>query len=153
MRGGLLAGTVDIGAACLINWLSPIVILQAIASGVLGRESFAEGAKSAAVGLILQWLMGLLIAAIFALASSRLGWLKHRWVMAGVCYGVVIFLVMNYLVVPLSRAPFPAHHFGVRKFIENLLAMLLFGLIVAFCGRERGQASKADGSPRGAFAR
>jgi hypothetical protein len=50
---------------------------------------------------------------------------------------------MNYLVVPLSAAPFRPH-FGLHelltaftpyKFIANLLAMLLFGLIVAFSAR------------------
>ena len=34
---GLVAGTIDIGAASLINRLSPVVILQAVASGLLGR--------------------------------------------------------------------------------------------------------------------
>lgn len=137
VAGGLIAATVDIGAAALINWLNPAVILHAIASGVLGKASFAGGAGSAVLGLALQWFMGLLIAPIFVLVASRLACLRRRWVYAGIAYGVVVFFVMNYVVVPLSAAPFPAHHFGVRKFIENLLAMILFGLIVSWCARER----------------
>ncbi|MGH8281086.1 MAG: hypothetical protein ACRESA_07855 [Gammaproteobacteria bacterium] len=137
VAGGLIAATVDIGAASLINWLSPVIILHAIASGALGKASFAGGAGAAVLGLVLQWFMGLLIAAIFVLMASRLAWLRRRWVFAGIAYGVVVFFVMNYVVVPLSAAPFPAHHFGVREFIENLLAMVLFGLIISWCARER----------------
>jgi hypothetical protein len=47
---------------------------------------------------------------------------------------VVIFFVMNFVVVPLSMAMAKPHlpHFSAAKFGENMLAMLLFGLIVAF---------------------
>jgi len=37
--GGFVAGTIDIGAAALINRLSPVIILHAIASGLLGKAS------------------------------------------------------------------------------------------------------------------
>ena len=34
--GGLTAGTVDIGAACLIYFIRAVVILKALANGLLG---------------------------------------------------------------------------------------------------------------------
>lgn len=129
--GGLIAGTIDIGSASLINWLSPIVILHTIASGILGSASFSYGWNAAVLGLILQWVMSLLIAVIYVGAASRISWLKRQWIPAGVIYGIVIFVVMNYVVVPLSAAPFKPH-FIISKIIENLLAMILFGLIVAY---------------------
>jgi hypothetical protein len=106
--GGLIAGTIDIGAACLINKLNPVVILQAIASGVLGRASFRMGLLSAVLGLVLQWAMSVLIAAIFIGAARRQTILKRRWIGAGLVYGVVVFFIMNYVVVPLSAAKFAA---------------------------------------------
>jgi hypothetical protein len=134
--GGLVAGTIDIAAACLINWLSPIVILHAIASGILGSGSFRGGAPSAALGLILQWLMSLLIAAIFVAWAQWFPALKRRWLAAGFLYGIVIFFVMNYVVVPLSAVghSFP---FTPVKFLENMLAMWLFAIIIAYFARER----------------
>lgn len=137
---GLVAGTIDIGAACLINWLSPVVIFHAIASGLLGRASFHDGAASAVLGLFLQWGMALVIAGVYVTAARPVPALARRWVAGGLAYGAVIFAVMNYLVVPLSAAA-PPHYFTVEhllhrfapgKFAENLLAMLLFALIVAF---------------------
>jgi hypothetical protein len=92
--GGLIAGTIDIGAASLINTISPLVILQAIASGLLGRAAFQGGAGVMVLGLLLQWGMSILIAAFFTLAA-------HKWTH------------------PLSW------------FIENGIAMLVFGWIVA----------------------
>ncbi|MGA9852668.1 MAG: hypothetical protein WBR15_07030 [Gammaproteobacteria bacterium] len=134
LSGGLIAGTIDIGAASLINWISPVIILHAIASGILGKASFNEGLPAALLGLGLQWAMALLIATIYRVGTYKLTWARQHWVPAGVIYGVGIFIVMNYVVVPLSAAPFKMH-FNIQKIGENLLAMILFGLIVAFFSR------------------
>jgi hypothetical protein len=134
LLGGLIAGTLDIGAAALINLLSPLVILHFIAGGLLGKAALAGGAPVELLGLVLQWVMSLLIAAVYVVACGWLPILRRRWVGCGLAYGVIIFFVMNYVVVPLSAwARWP--HFSVEKFAENLLAMLLFGLIVAFFAR------------------
>ena len=131
LLGGFIAGTIDIGAAALINLLSPLVILHFIAGGILGKAALAGGAPVLLLGLVLQGAMSLLIAAVYVVACGWLPILRRRWVGGGLAYGVVIFLVMNYVVVPLSAwARWP--HFTAERLVENLLAMLLFGLIVAF---------------------
>jgi hypothetical protein len=135
LLGGLVAGTVDIGAASLINWVNPLVICQAIASGLLGRASFHEGASSVALGLVLQWLMSILIAACCVFAGRRLPILRKRWVESGLAFGFITFLVMNYVVVPLSAVGH-APRFSTRTFVENMLAMLLFGVIISSFARE-----------------
>ncbi|HEX5709496.1 MAG TPA: hypothetical protein VFX96_19520, partial [Pyrinomonadaceae bacterium] len=52
--GGLLAGVLDITAACLSNYLqrgtSPVLVLQSVAGGLLGADTFRRGAASAALG-------------------------------------------------------------------------------------------------------
>lgn len=135
LSGGLVAGSIDIFAAAWIGWLNPIIILHAIASGVLGRASFYGGAATAAMGVGLQWAMSLMIAAIYVLAARRIPLLIRYWVGGGVAYGTVIFFVMNYVVVPLSAAPFGGSPSTLRKFGLNMLAMWVFGLIVAFFTR------------------
>lgn len=131
---GFAAGTIDIGAASLINWRNPLFICQAIASGVFGRASFEGGTTTVVAGLLLQWGMSLVIAAIYIFASGWFPLLKRQWIAGGLAYGAGIFFVMNYVVVPLSavrRIP----HFTADAFVENMLAMLVFGLIVASCAR------------------
>lgn len=129
--GGLIAGIVDIGAASLISAVNPLIILQAVATGLLGRASFQGGAGSMVLGLVLHLGMSILIAAIFTLAASQWSVLARRWFLWGTLYGVVVFFVMNYVVVPLSAAPHKSTH-PLSWFVENGLAMLVFGWIVAF---------------------
>jgi hypothetical protein len=85
------------------------------------------------LGLALQEMMGVLIAGIyFAAVRSPLGHLRHwRWWESGALFGIGVFGVMNYVVVPLSAwHRFP--EFSLSRFVENVAAMILFGLIVAY---------------------
>jgi hypothetical protein len=130
--GGFVAGTIDIGAAAIITQLSPIFIMKIVAGGLLGRSAFDGGASVAALGMVLQWVMSIVIAAIFVIAARSLPGLLRRWIVSGLAYGVVVYFVMNYVVVPLSAIGkgFPA--FDLYKFSANMIAMLVFGLIVAY---------------------
>jgi uncharacterized membrane protein YagU involved in acid resistance len=145
--GGLVAGTLDIGAAALINHVSPIPIVHYIASGLLGKASFSAGAPAAWLGLILQWAMSLVIAAIYWLVTARMPRLRERWWLGGLLAGVVIFLVMNFVVMPFSAAPVTLHEVIARltpaRAAENLAAMFVFGLIVAYCARHLGSTPVA----------
>ena len=128
---GLVAGTIDIGAAAMINWRDPLFISQIIAGGLLGKASLTGGMQSAALGVALQWAMSMIIAAIFVAASGWMPALRQHWALAGLAYGVPIYFTMEYVVVPLSawhRWP----KFELVPFCENMAAMMLFGLIVAF---------------------
>jgi len=135
LLAGFIAGTIDIGAACLINGYGPIIICQAIASGVLGKASFHGGLNSAGIGLLLQWGMAIIIAAIYIVAAQVLPVLRRAWLVFGLAYGVGIYFVMNLIVVPLSAAHGKGYHFVPVKFAEDMAAMLLFGTIVAWFAR------------------
>jgi hypothetical protein len=135
LLGGIIAGTIDIGAASLINSAKPTRILQVIASGLLGKSAFADN-WTVELGLVLQWAMSIIIASIFVIAAQWTPALKRHWAKAGLAYGLVIFFVMNYVVLPLSAIGHPPR-FRVVHFIEDMVAMLLFGMIVAFFARQR----------------
>jgi uncharacterized membrane protein YagU involved in acid resistance len=130
---GLIAGTVDIAAASLINTINPLLVLLAIASGLLGKAAFHGGGGVMVLGLVLQWVMSIIIAGIFTLAAARIPTLARRWVLFGALYGVMVFIVMNFVVVPLSVAPLkPGWAFSAMSTVTNLAAMLVFGWIVAY---------------------
>jgi hypothetical protein len=135
---GLIAGTIDIGAACTINQIGPVPILRFIASGLLGSPLPHESWVFC-LGMILQWIMSIIIAAIFVFAAAKIPALLRRWIAAGIAYGIVVYFVMTFVVVPLSRAK--SGHVTLTSFIENLLAMILFGLIVAYMAK-RGAAER-----------
>jgi hypothetical protein len=143
--GGLVAATVDIGAACLISGRSVPFILHAIAGGLLAEQSFSGGTQTAVLGALLQEFMGLLIAGIYVGATFLLPILLRHWVRLGLAYGVVIFFVMNYVVVPLSAwRTFP--HYSATHFAANLAAMLLFGCIVAYFASRLRDAPTRQGA-------
>jgi hypothetical protein len=128
--GALLAGSLDIFVASAINHASPATILQAIASGLIGRASYDGGAGTVALGLLLQWLMSLAIAAIYGAAGVRMPALIDKPVRFGALYGVGVFIVMSFIVMPLSAA-YPKPEPSLSGFILNLAANILFGVIVA----------------------
>lgn len=135
LLGGLVAGTLDIALACLINGVPPGVVLPFIASGLIGKAAFHLGLAAVALGLALQWSMALVIAGIYFLVSRALPFPPRGWIARGLVAGLVIFAVMNFVVLPLSAAPhLPAP--VLAKILENITAMLVFGLIVAYCARE-----------------
>ncbi|MGO4568626.1 hypothetical protein AB4Z52_27130 [Rhizobium sp. 2YAF20] len=128
--GGAVAGILDIGAAAAINRVDPKRILRIVASGILGHGAMT-GADAPYLGFFLQVAMGIFIAAIYAVASLWIPLLASMWMMGGLAYGIAIFFVMTYVVVPLSAAPRrpPAL---LSKHSKDMLAMLGFGLIVAY---------------------
>lgn len=129
--GGFIASTLDIIGACVTNWRDPIYILHVVASGALGTAAYTGGLATAASGMLLQWLMGIIIASIYVLASRQLSLLIEHWMTSSLLYGLIIFVVMNYVVVPLSRAGFMPGT-TLSWFATNIALMLLFGFLIGF---------------------
>lgn len=107
----LAVGVLDISEACLFWFFyrsaSPMRIFQSVAAGVLGKASFTGGAPSAALGLALHFFIAFSVVLVYALASRRLAVLARHPVACGIVYGVFVWLVMSFAVVPLSKAGKP----------------------------------------------
>jgi hypothetical protein len=136
--GGGIAGLLDISYAVVFSGLHGVPaqrILQSVASGLLGKAAFDGGSGTAALGLVLHFLMMLLIAAVYYAASTRIGLLTRRAVPMGLLYGVCVFLVMRLLVLPLSAYPFPVHFRPAALLIPEVIAQSCVGLIIALAAR------------------
>jgi uncharacterized membrane protein YagU involved in acid resistance len=83
----------------------PILIPQTIASGLLGMKSYSGGAYSAALGVILHFIIALGAAAVYYAASRKVEILVHRAVLLGIIYGALVYLFMHLIVLPLSAVP------------------------------------------------
>ena len=130
LYGGIAAGPPDILVAAAINRVPPLLILKAVASGLLGASAYRPGASAVLTGLLLQILMSVVIAGIYAFAAFRIGFLRYRPLLGGLLYGTGVFVVMNLVVVPLSAmTPRPA--VTPLLVVLNLLAMFVFGVIVS----------------------
>lgn len=142
--GGGIAATFDIIYAIAYSWFRvkfpPIAVMQSVASGLLGQAAYDGGAATAALGLCLHYAMGFLIAAIFWFASRRLAFMTERAVLAGLLYGVCVYFVMNFVVLPLSAFPSPISHEPTRMAINIVAHMVLFGLPIALATRAASRA-------------
>ena len=132
--GGLLADTLDAmdGVVAFgFNGMNPIQVLQYIASGLLGAPSFQGGLKTAALGAVLHYSIAFAVAAIYYAASLKLPVLHLRPVKWGLTYGVAVFLVMNYVVLPLSAVP--KSPFSLALFLNGVIGHAVFvGLAIAW---------------------
>ena len=108
LAGGLVAGTLDIAYACVFWALKRGVpatrIFQSVAAGLLGPASFEGGERTAALGLVLHYFIALSMSIAYYLVARRWPLLRRRPVLCGAGYGVLLYGVMNYVVVPLSAA-------------------------------------------------
>jgi hypothetical protein len=82
----------------------PHQILQSIASGWLGREAYALGWLSATLGLVTHFAILAVAVALLLERVQRSSWLRRHPFTCGVAFGLVLFVVMNWVVVPLSAA-------------------------------------------------
>jgi hypothetical protein len=109
---GLLCGVMDLSAAFItagLRGVGPVRLLQGISTGLLGLKAFDMGWPTAALGAITHFFIAFSAAAVFYLASRKLTFLTHRPIVSGIVYGVAVYLVMYWVVIPLSlvhRRPF-----------------------------------------------
>src|SRR5205814_911482 len=77
-----------------------------VASGLLGRNAFNGGLKTAALGLLCPFFIAFVTTTVFYVASRQLKFLTQWAIVCGVLYGVAVYFFMSFVVVPLSAAPF-----------------------------------------------
>lgn len=137
--GGAVAGALDIIYAFVFYGLrsgvSPLRILQSIASGLMGRASREGGLVTGALGLFLQFFIAISAAAVYYIASRYLPVLRRRPVLSGIVYGVVVYVVMNFVVVPLSAFPYPRSFPPVVLVTGVLVHMFLIGVPISLSVR------------------
>lgn len=108
-KAGIIVGTLDILAAFIQFYSktqkSPIVVLNFIASGIFGKEAFTGGNKMAAFGLFFHYLIAFAFTLLFFALYPKLKKLIRNKYVLGLIYGLFIWLVMQFLIVPLSRVP------------------------------------------------
>jgi hypothetical protein len=146
----LLAGVV--GASCDIvyailyyGWkgVSAERILQTVASGLLGKASYDGGWPTAALGLACHYAIVIVAAALFHAVARRWRWLRDEPITAGLLYGLAIYGVMNFVVLPLSAYPFPMRFPLLTTASGLLVHMLGVGLPISLITR-RARATNTE---------
>lgn len=106
---GFIVGTLDILAAFLMYFMSsgngPMNVLLYIASAAFGGKAFSGGVPMALVGLLFHFIIA--FGFTFLLFKAYPGvnkFVKNQFLQA-VLFGLVIWVIMNLIVLPLSSVP------------------------------------------------
>ncbi|MFZ0270559.1 MAG: hypothetical protein WB524_20480 [Acidobacteriaceae bacterium] len=142
VRVGLIAGTLDITENIAFNafrHITPVMIFQFIASGLTGAWAFHAEIASVALGVAIHYTIALFWTALYYAASRWIVILIRRPVVCGLLYGAVVYLIMNFVVLPMTRVPHAHAAMTLASRVSGVLALLLcIGLTVGLLtARER----------------
>jgi uncharacterized membrane protein YagU involved in acid resistance len=136
--GGLIGGALDLAFAlsfAALYEVSPVKLLQTVASGAFGNSAFDGGQTMAFAGFAIHFVLSLLWAALFALLAGRIEPLRRHAIVSGALFGMLVFFMMRLVVLPLSAYPRPVS-FNMPASLYDLLShMFLFGVPIALAYR------------------
>jgi hypothetical protein len=136
LPAGVVVGILDISSAIVI-WLTRGISLthglQGITAALLGVRSYEGGIATASLGLAIHFLIAFVVVSLFYLVSRKIEFLTQHALVSGFLYGIGVYLIMYWLVLP---AAFPA--FRHRLFNDALavaIHIFLIGLPTALIVR------------------
>jgi len=132
--GTAVAGTLDILDAVLMSLAagrSPVKMLQGIAGGLVGRAAGQGGATTAGLGLAVHFAIMLVMATAFVLAAGRIDALARRPLLWGPVYGLGLYVIMYWVVLPLRWPPLFARIEPLQVANQLFAHTLLVGLPIA----------------------
>jgi len=121
--GGLIVGVLDLLYAIVVySPRRPILVPQTIAGGLLGpARAYGGGTGTAVLGTVLHFLIALVAASAYYVASRKVKLLRERPILSGMIYGALVYAFMHIIVLPLSALPhdsMPAMY-QVCEFVEH----------------------------------
>lgn len=135
LSGGLTAGALDISYAMIdavARGRLAVRPVHAVASGLLGAPAFEQGTQSFVLGLALHRLIACGAAAVYFAASTRIGLLRNRVILPGSIFGMLVYLFMNFVVLPLSVVPFKLQYPPPVLIVGFLVHIFFVGLPIAW---------------------
>lgn len=130
----LIGGTLDAAAGVIVYLIyfgmNPLQVLQYIASGLFGAEVINGSFNYVVAGLLLHYFIAFVVASIYFVGASQVKFLVNQKIIAGLAFGLVIWLVMNLIVLPNSNIPKNPFNSSLAA-IEIVWHMALVGLPIA----------------------
>lgn len=147
---GLVAGTLDISENIIFNafrHITPKMVFQYIASGLIDGKSFTLGGASVALGVAIHYTIAMAWTVIFYLLSRKLIFLTRRAAISGIIYGGMVYIIMNFAVLPLTLVPAAPKAMTLASRISGVLALLFcIGLTIALLVRKFAPPRRASAS-------
>jgi len=127
---GLVVGVLDALAAIVVYSANPLRMFQFIASGVIGKDAFAGGIVSASWGVLFHFFIAFFWTAVYFILYPVLNFRAIHKVVSGLLYGIIIWLGMNMIVLPISHgAP---REIAVSSVTGIVILMVVVGLPISW---------------------
>jgi hypothetical protein len=135
LKSGLIIGCLDASAASfqayIVNGVSPDRVFAFVASGAFGQSAYEGGSMMSLIGLAFHFVVAISWTFIFYAAYPKLTILQSNKFFAGMAYGILIWLTMNFVVIPLSLI-------GLRPFnlvsasIQIIIHLFVIGVPISY---------------------
>jgi uncharacterized membrane protein YagU involved in acid resistance len=138
LAAGIVAAVVEMAVVLPIQaklGATPAQVFQSIAAGAVGKAAFAGGAQTVALGVLVHTLVSLVAAALFVFETDRLPVLLRRPVLSGILYGAPCYVVMTFVVIPLSKIGFSMPKTLFLFSLSFGVHLFAFGLPIALAAR------------------
>jgi hypothetical protein len=150
MRRALVLGCLALAALditdAILFWyfyrgVMPMRIFHSVAAGLLGRDAAIRGGlPTALLGAALHVFIASCIVLTYFLASRWLPTLTRHPFVYGPLYGIAVWLVMTFVVVPLSAAAGKGGPMPLPVLLNGVVGHMLFVLV----NLSRGPAGDND---------
>ncbi len=150
LSAGLVAAVTEMVFVLPIQHLlgnSPVVVFQGIAFGWLGKAAFKGGLSAALLGVGIHVFVSVVAAGLFAFAAQHLAFLRERPAASGMLYGIACYVVMTFIVIPLSAIGFHPPRSLFLAGLSLAIHIFAFGLPIALVANALMPRSALTPSP------
>jgi hypothetical protein len=122
----LLTGTLDAMIAILISYrIPPATIFKFIASAFFGPAAFKGGTEMIIWGLLFHYLIVAIFSVVcFLLYPNVVKIFKNKY-FTGIIYGLLIWLIMNFAVLPFTNIHRGTMHIDAIGLIKGISALII----------------------------
>lgn len=135
LTAGLIAGALDIVAACLQAYLKndtpPMQVLRGVASGAFDPKTFSSPALLALCGLLIHFFIAISFTFFFFFLTKQIPSLVKYPIPIGIIYGLFVWAAMRFIILPYVSRLNPKPIVG-QEAIKN--AAIAAGIIVICVG-------------------
>jgi len=131
----LIAGSLDIIAACTQAWLAkgtkPGIILKYIASAVFGKDAFAGGTGMILCGLLFHFMIAFACTLVYFLLYPKIKLLHWNIFFSSLLIAIIAWTVTTRLIIPLSQIKQPPFDL-TKALIAVSILYVCIGLPVSY---------------------
>jgi len=134
-----LAGLLDIAAAALLassSGMAPARMLRGLAAGPF-PQALHWGFAGAVLGLVTHFVIMALMASVFMLAWRGIGFVRAHPLICGMLYGVGLWCVMYFIVLPMRWPTLFRTHEPKDVVIQLFCHVILVGLPMGWIARRQ----------------